>query len=168
MLLLLIPGLIVEVQGCLTPREREFWGSSCVPLPTAAKLAPLPQVDGWAGALSDLPWSVCPRYCFKELRISRLCVTRGFSSGDKLGTPCMQVGVRKAFWTAGAEFKSTILFTWWSYGQHAHNARPANSSSSNHASLRMSCSRLASRSKTSKRVRPCLSAGRRDWCVYLL
>ena len=93
------------------------------------------------------------------LWISLLCATRDASSGDKPGTPCMQVGVRKAFGPPGRSF--SLLYSLHGGASVIRLTMPDHEmriSSSKHASSSMSCSELASRSKASKRERPCLSA----------
>ena len=71
----------------------------------------------------------------------------------------MQAGARKAFGPAGRSL--SLLYSLHGGAQVNTLTMPdqqMRSSSSNQASSRMSCSALASRSKASKRARPCLSA----------
>ena len=93
------------------------------------------------------------------LWISRLCAMREASAGDKPGTPCMQVGVRNAFGPPGRSF--SLLYSLHGGASVIRPTMPDQEmrmSSSKHASSRMSCSELASRSNASKRERPCWSA----------
>ena len=90
---------------------------------------------------------------------SRLCATREASSGDRPGTPRMQVGVRRAFGPPGRSF--SLLYSLHGGARVIRLMMPDHEmrkSNSKHSSSSMSCSELASRSKASNRERPCLSA----------
>ena len=89
------------------------------------------------------------------LWISRLCATRDASSGGRPGTPCMQVGVRRALGPPGRSF--SLLYSFHGGARIIRLTMPDQEkriSNSKHASSSMSCSELASRSKASKRERP--------------
>ena len=69
------------------------------------------------------------------------CATRDASSGDKPGTPCMQVGVRKAFGPPGRSF--SLLYSLHGGASVIRPTMPDQEmriSSSKHASSRASCS----------------------------
>ena len=100
--LLLIPGLIVEAQGCRTPREQEFWGSSCAPVPSAAKLAPLSQVVHKGIAVGN------SMSCRKEPRLvldSAICgvnpkcnIPERISDGRASHIACFEIALMRVAW----------------------------------------------------------------------